>query len=93
MAEIDAGVLNSLAEKLDALDLSDAEQAVLDQLIARAEAYEPEVEGFGFSAASYTSFKSGADLSKTAFQLGSALKLVGGPAGVFDPGDFRPPPP
>ena len=37
----------ALAEKLDGLDLSEAEGAALDALIARAADAEAEVEGFG----------------------------------------------
>ncbi len=37
----------ALAEKLDGLDLSDAEGAALDALMARAADAEAEVEGFG----------------------------------------------
>ncbi len=72
----DADTLNSLAAKLDGLDLTDAERDLLDQLIERAAGYEPEVEGFGFAASSYTGLKSGADLSATAFKLGGGLGLV-----------------
>ncbi len=75
MAEIDAAVLNSLAEKIDALELTEAEQSVIDQVLKRAAAYEPEVEGFAFT--SYSGLTSGADLSTTAFNFGSALQLVG----------------
>lgn len=76
MASIDADALNGLAAKLDALELTDAEQAVLDQLLQRAAAYEPEVEGFGFDVNAYTGLASGADLSATAFKLGGALRVV-----------------
>lgn len=70
MAEIDKDVLESLAAKIDLLDLSDAERAVLDRLFERATAYEPEVEGFGMT---YTGLQSGADLSFTSFKLASSI--------------------
>ncbi len=37
----------ALAEKLDGLDLTEAERAALDGLMARAANVEAEVEGFG----------------------------------------------
>ncbi len=77
MGGIDAETLNSLAGKLDALDLTDAEREVLDRVLEHAAAYEPDVEGFAFSADAYTGLASGADLSATAFKLGSALQIVG----------------
>lgn len=81
MADIDPATLNSLAEKIDGLDLTDAEQSVLDQLLERAAAYEPEVEGFAMPT-SYTGLQSGADLSKSAFSFGRGLGLVGGGGGM-----------
>ncbi len=101
MAEITPAALNSLAAKLDGLDLSDDERRLLDELLARAEAYEPEVEGFGLS---YGGLQSGADLSSpTAFSLGGALGFTTGPfvRGYGDPTDpndpggpiTKPPPP
>lgn len=88
MAEIDAAVLNSLAEKIDSLELTDAEQSVIDQVLDRSAAYEPEVEGFALTR--YSGLTSGADLSATALKLGSALQLVGSSRTFMME---RPPPP
>ncbi len=52
MADQDMSVeaLNSLAEKIDSLELTEAEQGILDTLIARAAAVdETEVSGFYFA--------------------------------------------
>ena len=38
--------LQALADKLDGLDLNDAETAILEAVFERAAAAEPEVEGF-----------------------------------------------
>jgi hypothetical protein len=94
MAEIDANALNSLAEKIESLDLTESEQAVIDGLLERAAAYEPEVEGFGLTT-NYSGLTSGADLSATAFKFGSALNLIGSPGSMMDfgGGGTRPPPP
>lgn len=92
MADIDANTLNSLAEKIDSLDLSEAEQSVMDQLLERAAAYEPEVEGFGLTT-SYTGLVSGADLTATAFNFGTALNLIGLPGSKMEFGGGGPPPP
>jgi len=48
--EITPNDLNSVADKIDALDMSDAEQAIVGTILARAAAAEGDVEGF----ASYT---------------------------------------
>ena len=48
MAEITADTINALAEKIDSLELTDTEQAVFEQVFARAAACESEVEGFIF---------------------------------------------
>lgn len=94
MTEISADDLNSLADKLDAMDLNDGEQAALSGLIERAGAYEPDVEGFGFSI-DYTGFKSGADLSTTALKLGGGLGFVARPSlgYTLDDDPIKPPPP
>jgi len=78
MTEIDEDVLKGLGAKLDSLDLSDAERVVLDGILARAEAYEPEVEGFAFDSASYSfsGQRSGAGLSGTSLKLGGGLGFV-----------------
>ncbi|MGI9659010.1 MAG: hypothetical protein ACR2OD_08875 [Gaiellaceae bacterium] len=46
MAESTADILNSLGEKIDSLDLTDSERALLQRVLARAAASEAEVEGF-----------------------------------------------
>ena len=101
MTDIDDGTLNGLAAKLDGLDLTETERELLDEIMDRAEAYEPDVEGFAFGANEfkYTGFKSGADLSTTALKLGGGLGFVTrpslghGPRGVTNPDDLKPPPP
>lgn len=95
MAEIDQATLDSLAAKLDSLELNADEQLVLDSMLSRAEAYEPEVEGFG--RFSYSGLSSGADLSPMGFKLGRSSGLIGR-AGVMtemttEIGTQRPPPP
>lgn len=87
MKEIDDGALNSLAEKIDSLDLTDDERSLIDSIMERAASYEPEVEGFGYS---YTGLESGAQLSPTAFKLGSALNLIGSPTLMYEGGPGRP---
>lgn len=92
MDDLDPTTLNGLAAKLDGLELTAAEQAILDGVFDRAAAYEPEVGGF--SMIKYGGDRSGADLSRTAFQLGRGI-------GALDPGiglgvkmdDWKPPPP
>ncbi len=104
MTDIDDGTLNGLAAKLDGLDLTETERALLDEIMDRAEAYEPDVEGFAFGGSySYSGFKSGADLSTTALKLGGSLGFVTRPSlGHRDPngpirdpqgGPGKPPPP
>ncbi len=101
MIEIDEDVLRGLAAKIDALDLDDAERAVLDGILARAEAYEPDVEGFSFGAESYSfsGQRSGAGLSGTSLKLGGGLGFVTRPTLGYEAGlpggddRFRPPPP
>lgn len=97
MAEITKDVVKGLAAKLDSLDLDDAEQAALDDILARAEAYEPEVEGFGFSTSGFQ-LQSGAGLSGTSLKLAGGLGFVTRPSlgyqDPFDPKDpTKPPPP
>ena len=86
-----ADTLNSLAAKLDGLDLTDEERALLDELLERAAGYEPEVAGFAMG--DYSGLLSGADLSPTGFKLATGLgKLPGG--GGDDPSmEFRGPTP
>ena len=74
MAEIDPAVLNSLASKLDGLDLSDDERRILDQLIENAAAYEPDVEGRGYAVG--PRLTKGSHLSETAYRLGSGLHVT-----------------
>lgn len=105
MTEITADDLERLAAKLDALELDEAERAVLDGILERAEAYEPDVEGFGFGTSSltYSGLQSGATLSGTSLQLGGSLGFVTRPTlGYGDPNDpigdpggpiKKPPPP
>jgi hypothetical protein len=98
MSEVSADLLESLAAKIDALDLSDEEQAVLDSIFERAETGGEEVEGFAFSTTAYTGFVSGAELSSTALKLGGGLGFITRPSlgydNVFDPDDpTKPPPP
>ena len=90
--DLDQATLNSLAAKLDGLELTADEQAVLDGVLDRAAAYEPEVGGF--SMIKYGGDRSGADLSPTGFKLGRSF-------GALDPGiglgikqdDWKAPPP
>lgn len=99
MTEINEDVLNGLAAKLDGLDLDDTERALLDGLMERAAAYEPEVEGFGFDTASYGSYSgnvSGAGLKASSLKLAGSLGFVTRPTlgyGDFDPKDPTTPPP
>ncbi len=91
--------LESLAAKLDALELNTAEQAALDGVLERAEAFVPDVEGFGSSGFHYTGeSRSGARLSGTSLKLGGGLGFTTRPslgfeAGMSGDGGFRPPPP
>ena len=82
MTEISEDVLNSLAAKVEALELSDEEQAVLDSALSRAEAFEPDVEGF--RSFSYLGLNSGANLAPMSFRLGRASGLIGRPGGMTE---------
>lgn len=99
MNDIDQSTLETLASKLDGLDLDETERAMLDTILERASSYEPEVEGFGFdNSLTYTGQQSGAGLSGTSLKLGGGLGFVTRPNLGFEarmPGDgsFRPPPP
>ena len=68
MREIGPDAVNSLADKLAAMDLTEDEQHVLGRLVDRASLYEPEVAGF---TDRYSGLDSGADLSKIGFRLGA----------------------
>ena len=103
MSDVTSELLESLAAKLDSLDLTAEEQQVLDTIFERAETGGDDVEGFAFSAGSYAGFKSGADLSRTALKIGGGLGFVTRPSlgydDPFDPtrggggGPGKPPPP
>lgn len=82
-ADISAETLNSLGEKVESLTLSETERAALDMLFDRAEAREPEVEGF--AATRYVSPRSGVDLSPAGLRLGFSLGFIMQPT--------HPPPP
>ena len=89
MADINFDTMNTLAEKVDSLDLTDGEQAVLDQVLARAAASESdvEVEGFAFERDDSNGLKSPEILASmgnadiwfvvggTAFKFGAALGM------------------
>ena len=68
---VDNEVLNSLAEKLESLDLSDEEQGALDAVISRAAAAEVEVQGFRWEGTT-------AGLSPMGLKLGAAVGRFGG---------------
>jgi len=100
MTEINEDDLNGLAAKLDGLELSDTERALLDGLMERAAAYEPEVEGFGFDTSAFGSYsgqQSGAGLKASSLKLAGGLGFVTRPSLGY--GDFgsndptKPPPP
>ena len=106
MTDIDDEVLNGLAAKIDSLDLTETERAMLDGLFERAEAYEPDVEGFAFNHAAYGSYRgdrSGASLSGTSLKMAGGLGFITRPSlGYGDPldptkggggGPGKPPPP
>ena len=83
---IDNETMNSLAQKLDGLELTSAEAEVLDLLYSRAAAYEEGVVGFAQMAGQPVLKAAG--LTPTALRLGagigsldlgvSGLKLGGG---------------
>lgn len=76
MKETGPETVNSLADKLDAVELTEDERFVLDRLIERAGLYQPEVSGF---TDRYTGLDSGADLtSKMGFRLGSGAGFFPG---------------
>ena len=97
MSDVTPELLESLAAKLDGLDLTDDEQQLLDTIFERAETGGDDVEGFGFTASSFD-FKSGADLSRTALKIGGGLGFITRPSlgygDILDPKDpTKPPPP
>jgi len=75
MREIGPDAVNSLAEKLAAMDLTEDEQHVLGRMVDRAGLYEPEVSGF---TDRYSGLDSGADLSKIGFRLGAGAGFFPG---------------
>ena len=95
-ADVNPDVLASLAAKIEGLDLTAAEHAVLRDILDRAEAYEPDVEGFGTSRTRYAGAASGSELGRGAFTLGLSagmVKLPGGRQfGSDDPTDRKWPP-
>lgn len=73
-------VLNSLGAKLEELDLSEAERAVLDHILARAaSADEAEVSGFGEMYEEVAFVFDTVVASPTADRLGKALLGIGNP--------------
>ena len=68
----------SLADKLEALGLSDEEEAVLQKLLRRAARYEPEVEGFAMQVGSfrYTGLRSGGDLTGLSRRIATSTGSV-----------------
>ena len=87
MSDVTPEALASLAEKIEGLDLTAAEHGVLRDILDRAEAYEPEVEGFGMSSTRYGGAASGSDLSRGAFTLGLSAGMVRMPGGRRVTGD------
>ena len=49
MREINWETLTSLSDKIDALQMSDVEQGIMQELFRRAAASQPEVQGFRFT--------------------------------------------
>ena len=93
MPEIDHETLESLSGKLEGLNLTETESALLDQVFNRASAFEAEVSGFSFQF-NYLGDFSGANLSQPAFRLGQSLGFVRTSLGFNDPNDpTKPPPP
>ncbi len=74
--DVDQETLASLAGKIEGLDLTAAEHAVLRDILDRAEAYEPEVEGFGMSRTRYRGAASGSELGRGAFTLGLSAGMI-----------------
>ena len=75
MIEVGPNTINSLAEKLSNLELTDAERYVLDRLIERAGQFEAEVAGFSDR---YTGAESGDDLSPSGRRIGQSAGFVAG---------------
>ena len=74
--DVDPGALASLAEKIEGLDLTNAEHAVLREILDRAENYEPEAEGYGMRRARYSGAASGSELGRGAFTLGLSAGMI-----------------
>ena len=62
----DKAILNSLASKLESLDLTDEEQGTLNALISRAASAEAAVQGFGWDGGTV-------GLSPMALKLGAGI--------------------
>ena len=73
----DLGAIESLAAKLDTLDLTDGEQAVLDALVERAAEGGDDVVGF------LATESPGSHLDGTAFKLGMGVGVVYAPPDGF----------
>ncbi len=71
--EIDANVLESLAAKVDGLDLTDQEHNVLNTVLKRAASVDPEVEGFGVVFEVETTFKGTDEELQGAVKWGRAM--------------------
>ncbi len=67
--DIAAEQINSLAAKIDSLDLTDAERAILDEVFERARTTEPEVEGYYIRNADIFGAVDASSLTPTARRL------------------------
>ncbi len=74
--EVTAEDLESLGAKIDGLELSDAERAIMDEVFERAAAYEPEVEGFAQRPVRFAGQRSGAGLAGSSFTLGLSAGFI-----------------
>lgn len=72
--EITADLLNGLAQKLDGLNLNEAEQAVVDAVLTRAAA-APDDEVSGFWGGDLAGNLNNADIHPRGAQLGLALSI------------------
>ncbi len=96
MAQIDDAALNQLAAKLDGLELTEVERAMLDSVFDRAAAYEPETEGFALAPSDHSRPRPRAGLIGTSLKLGGGLGFVTRPDLGYKAGErggTRPPPP
>lgn len=74
--EVSPEALASLAGKIEGLDLTAQEHAVLRAVLDRAESYEPDVEGFAMDSVNYSGAASGSGLGSGAFTLGLSSGFV-----------------